>query len=125
MRTPGKSTCPYHKISCLHSLQVCNLADCIKVATDFVSLESVDRCEMLTAEFRDENKNVTWKEDVLQLRTMMMYAWRSTCQLRMLWHNTSERLEDSWGPKSRLGATTPKGRAPLREVFVVNRLIGL
>ncbi|KAG8721975.1 hypothetical protein FRC09_007036 [Ceratobasidium sp. 395] len=65
---------------CAH--QVCNLADCIKVAVDFVSLENVNRCEKLTAEFRLENGKSTWKEDVLQLRTMMMYAWRSTVRLR-------------------------------------------
>ncbi|KAG8792367.1 hypothetical protein FRC12_006293 [Ceratobasidium sp. 428] len=68
---------------CAH--QVCNLADCIKVAIDFVSLENIDRCEKLTAEFRNENDTFTWKEDVLQLRTMMMYAWRSAAQLRRAW----------------------------------------
>ncbi|KAG8787258.1 hypothetical protein FRC12_015745 [Ceratobasidium sp. 428] len=65
---------------CAH--QVCNLANCIKVAVDFVSLENIDRCEKLTAEFRLENGKSTWKEDILQLRTMMMYAWRSTVRLR-------------------------------------------
>ncbi|CAE6438388.1 unnamed protein product [Rhizoctonia solani] len=55
---------------CAH--QVCNLADCIKIAIDFVSIENIDRCEKLTTEFRNENDTFTWKEDVLQLRTMMM-----------------------------------------------------
>lgn len=71
-------------------MQVCNLADCIKVAIDFVSLENIDRCEKLTAEFRNENDTFTWKEDVLQLRTMMMYAWRSTAQLRKVWEEHNE-----------------------------------
>ncbi|PSR71835.1 hypothetical protein PHLCEN_2v12336 [Hermanssonia centrifuga] len=60
---------------CAH--QVCNLADCIKVASDFVSPENIDRCETLTREFREQNQSMAWKEDVLQLRTMMWFAWLS------------------------------------------------
>ncbi|KAH7332919.1 hypothetical protein B0J17DRAFT_676934 [Rhizoctonia solani] len=76
---------------CAH--QVCNLADCIKIAIDFVSIENIDRCEKLTTEFRNENDTFTWKEDVLQLRTMMMYAWRSTTQLRKCWYDDLAKLE--------------------------------
>ncbi|KAG8836209.1 hypothetical protein FRC17_008945 [Serendipita sp. 399] len=50
---------------CAH--QVCNLADCVKVAVDFVSPENLDRCSQLTQEFRNENERVTWKDDILQL----------------------------------------------------------
>jgi len=57
---------------------VANLADCIKVAIDFVSVENIGRCENLTKEFRDLNQKLLWKEDVLQLRTMMWFAWLST-----------------------------------------------
>ncbi|KAI1797007.1 hypothetical protein LXA43DRAFT_985519 [Ganoderma leucocontextum] len=60
---------------CAH--QVCNLADCIKVACDFVSPENVERCSVLTREFREQNQLKAWKEDVLQLRTMMWFAWLS------------------------------------------------
>ncbi|KAI0029130.1 hypothetical protein K488DRAFT_16888, partial [Vararia minispora EC-137] len=60
---------------CAH--QVCNLADCIKVAADFVSPENVARCAQLTEEFRQLNLAHVWKEDVLQLRAMMWYAWMS------------------------------------------------
>lgn len=74
---------------------MCNLADCIKVAIDFVSLENIDRCEKLTAEFRNENDTFTWKEDVLQLRTMMMYAWRSISQLRKAWYEEYDRMESA------------------------------
>ncbi|KAL4241200.1 Histone demethylase JHDM2-like protein [Abortiporus biennis] len=63
---------------CAH--QVCNLADCIKVACDFVSPENIDRCETLTREFREQNQSMAWKEDVLQLRTMMWFAWLSCCR---------------------------------------------
>ncbi|KIJ19833.1 hypothetical protein PAXINDRAFT_174430 [Paxillus involutus ATCC 200175] len=60
---------------CAH--QVCNLADCVKVAVDFVSPENIARCEQLTKEFREQNQSMAWKEDVLQLRTMMWFAWLS------------------------------------------------
>nr|GAT46123.1 clavaminate synthase-like protein [Mycena chlorophos] len=62
---------------CAH--QVRNLSDCIKIAIDFVSPENIARCEKLTREFRSLNGYKCWKEDVLQLRTMMWFAWLS-CQ---------------------------------------------
>jgi hypothetical protein len=49
----------------------------MKIAIDFVSPENVDRCEALTKEFREQNQSMQWKEDVLQLRTMMWFAWLS------------------------------------------------
>lgn len=61
-------------------MQVANLSDCIKVAIDFVSPENVVRCEQLTAEFREQNQRKVWKEDVLQLRTMLWFAWLSCCE---------------------------------------------
>jgi len=64
---------------CAH--QVCNVGDCIKVAVDFVSPANVDRCEKLTHEFREQNRSTAWKEDVLQLRNMMWYAWESCRKL--------------------------------------------
>ncbi|KAH7916108.1 hypothetical protein BJ138DRAFT_996348 [Hygrophoropsis aurantiaca] len=59
---------------------VCNLADCVKVASDFVSPENIERCEKLTREFREQNQSMAWKEDVLQLRTMMWFAWLNCCR---------------------------------------------
>jgi lysine-specific demethylase 3 len=56
------------------------MADCIKIAIDFVSPENIDRCEKLTKEFREQNQRKAWKEDVLQLRTMMWFAWQSCTQ---------------------------------------------
>lgn len=70
---PGEAV--FIPAGCAH--QVLNLADCIKVACDFVSPENIERCEKLTEEFRDQNQSMVWKEDVLQLRTMMWYAWLS------------------------------------------------
>ncbi|KAK7061321.1 Clavaminate synthase-like protein [Favolaschia claudopus] len=63
---------------CAH--QVRNLSDCIKVAIDFVSPENIERCAQLTREFRSVNQAKAWKEDVLQLRSMMWFAWLSCCR---------------------------------------------
>ncbi|KAJ7789073.1 hypothetical protein B0H14DRAFT_3575103 [Mycena olivaceomarginata] len=56
-----------------------------QIAIDFVSLENIERCAKLTKEFR-EQINITegkaWKEDVLQLKTMMWFAWLSCCRLQ-------------------------------------------
>ena len=71
--------------------QVCNLADCIKVAADFVSPTSVERCAVLTKEFRDQNHSEAWKEDVLQLRTMMWFAWVSCVREEKRLRGSSEQ----------------------------------
>ncbi|KAF4574934.1 hypothetical protein EYR36_006286 [Pleurotus pulmonarius] len=73
---PGQAV--FIPAGCAH--QVVNLADCIKVAIDFVSPENIARCEQLTREFREQNQSMVWKEDVLQLRTMMWFAWLSCCR---------------------------------------------
>ncbi|KAG6816878.1 hypothetical protein H0H87_002199, partial [Tephrocybe sp. NHM501043] len=73
---PGEAV--FIPAGCAH--QVANMADCIKVAVDFVSPENVERCERLTKEFREQNQCKMWKEDVLQLRTMMWFAWLSCRQ---------------------------------------------
>jgi lysine-specific demethylase 3 len=73
---PGEAV--FIPAGCAH--QVCNLADCIKVAVDFVSTENIERCQLLTQEFREQNQNVAWKEDVLQLQATMWYAWLSCCR---------------------------------------------
>lgn len=54
---------------CAH--QVCNLSDCIKIATDFVSPGSVDRCQALMKEFRGLNMKKAWKDDVLQFHNTL------------------------------------------------------
>ncbi|KAF9076650.1 hypothetical protein BDP27DRAFT_1313682 [Rhodocollybia butyracea] len=75
---PGEAV--FIPAGCAH--QVCNLADCIKVAVDFVSPENVERCEQLTREFREQNQSKVWKEDILQLKSMMWFAWLSCSQQR-------------------------------------------
>ena len=69
---------------------MCNLADCIKVACDFVSPENVERCKVLTREFREQNQSMAWKEDVLQLRTMMWFAWLSCCRQEKEMQNNND-----------------------------------
>ncbi len=51
--------------------------DCIKVAIDFISPVNVARCKKLMEEFRLQNKHDGWKEDVLQLKSSLWYAWQS------------------------------------------------
>ncbi|KAF8306268.1 hypothetical protein DL93DRAFT_2088849 [Clavulina sp. PMI_390] len=76
---PGEAV--FIPAGCAH--QVSNSADCIKVAVDFVSPENIHRCSQLTKEFRSLNLAKAWKEDVLQLRTMLWYAWQSCEQLEL------------------------------------------
>ncbi len=64
-------------------MQVANLSDCIKVAIDYVSPENINACEQLTKEFRAQNIRSAWKDDVLQLRSMMWYAWQSCTKMNM------------------------------------------
>ncbi|KAJ7620116.1 hypothetical protein FB45DRAFT_929501 [Roridomyces roridus] len=60
---------------CAH--QVCNLSDCIKVAIDFVSPESIIRCQGLARELRREG---TRKEDKLQLHSLLWFTWLYYCR---------------------------------------------
>ncbi|KAA1466060.1 hypothetical protein DENSPDRAFT_862224 [Dentipellis sp. KUC8613] len=73
IQRPGEAI--FIPAGCAH--QVCNLSDCMKVAIDFVSPENIERCEKLTGEFRVQNQSMAWREDMLQLRTMMWFAWLS------------------------------------------------
>lgn len=61
----------------LSFFQVSNEAHCIKVATDFVSPESLSMCVDLSAEFRNDNLAEAWKDDVLQLNSLLYFAWVS------------------------------------------------
>ncbi|KAK4057520.1 hypothetical protein OIO90_001589 [Microbotryomycetes sp. JL221] len=80
MQRPGQAV--FIPAGCAH--QVCNLADCIKVASDFVSIENVARCWKVTDEFREQTKGPDlWRDDVLQLKTQLFWAWLS-CQ-RLTW----------------------------------------
>ncbi|GAA5972817.1 hypothetical protein JCM11641_003956 [Rhodosporidiobolus odoratus] len=70
---------------CAH--QVCNFADCIKVASDFVSLENVTRCRKLTDEFREQTRHKDlWRADVLQLKSALFWAWYSAERFDRIHH---------------------------------------
>ncbi|KAI5122159.1 hypothetical protein M0805_007058 [Coniferiporia weirii] len=86
---PGEAV--FIPAGCAH--QVCNLADTIKVACDFVSPENIERCETLTREFRAQNQSLVWKEDVLQLRSMMWFAWLSCWKQQAKWRDNGEEEE--------------------------------
>ncbi|KAJ1914490.1 hypothetical protein H4219_004764 [Mycoemilia scoparia] len=58
---------------CAH--QVCNYANAIKVAVDFVSPERVDQCERVTNEFRSLPHAHPRSMDALQLKNMLWYAF--------------------------------------------------
>ncbi|KZS87087.1 hypothetical protein SISNIDRAFT_391001, partial [Sistotremastrum niveocremeum HHB9708] len=72
-RQPGKAI--FIPAGCAH--QVCNIAECIKVAVNSVSPENVEHCATLTREFREQNGESLWKEDILQLRTTIWHAWKA------------------------------------------------
>ncbi|KAK7676450.1 hypothetical protein QCA50_020585 [Cerrena zonata] len=76
---PGEAV--FIPAGCAH--QVCNRSDSIQVACNFVSPENIGRCEMLTREFREQNQSMAWKEDILQLRSMMWFSWLSCVSQEM------------------------------------------
>ncbi|KAL1407437.1 hypothetical protein Q8F55_006870 [Vanrija albida] len=75
---PGQAV--FIPAGCAH--QVCNLADCIKIALDFVSPHNTHRCQQLVRDFRRENFLRAWKDDVLQLYNVMWYAWTNVRETR-------------------------------------------
>ena len=96
----GHSRHPTHLPS---APQVVNLADCIKVACDFVSPENIDRCFMLTREFREQNQLQAWKEDVLQLSAMLWFCWLNLCRVEHAQEDNNvlpENIHDDSNPKT-------------------------
>ncbi|GAA5864556.1 hypothetical protein JCM1840_000542 [Sporobolomyces johnsonii] len=69
---PGQAV--FIPAGCAH--QVCNFANCIKVASDFVSIENVAQCWTVTDKFRQQTKGLElWRSDVLQLKSQLLWAW--------------------------------------------------
>ena len=90
-----------------------NEAHCIKVASDFLSVEAIPVCEMLAGEFRQENLRHPWKDDVLQLNFQLYCAWLSL----------QRPLEDSRSPfaftsqPSTSGVSAPEtGQNPMPQI---------
>jgi hypothetical protein len=63
-------------------MQVCNQADAIKIACDFLSAESLLASHDLGEEFRRQRLTRRWPEDVLQLETTLWHAWSSLRRLQ-------------------------------------------
>ncbi|ORY07972.1 Clavaminate synthase-like protein [Basidiobolus meristosporus CBS 931.73] len=61
---------------CAH--QVCNYQNCIKVAMDFVSPESVTKCATLTREFRLLSQGHRRRQDLLQLESILYHSWANS-----------------------------------------------
>lgn len=59
------------------SYQVSNGANCIKVATDFLSIDALTACATLAGEFRHLNLQDAWRDDVLQLNAQLYHAYVS------------------------------------------------
>ncbi|GAA5930341.1 uncharacterized protein JCM15063_004779 [Sporobolomyces koalae] len=80
-QTPGQVV--FIPAGCAH--QVCNFADCIKVASDFVSLENVARCWIVSDEFRKQTREgKLWRTDVLSLKSQLLWAWESAQRLNQI-----------------------------------------
>ncbi|KAK9454071.1 hypothetical protein V1511DRAFT_522240 [Dipodascopsis uninucleata] len=80
---PGDSVmipagCPY---------QVCNISSCVKVTVNFVSPENVSHCMELLQEVRSLSR-VKKKEDVLQLKQILHFAWMKSMDILSNWKNT-------------------------------------
>ncbi|KAI0739788.1 hypothetical protein C8Q80DRAFT_1058481, partial [Daedaleopsis nitida] len=65
---------------CAH--QVSNAADCVKIACDFISQESVSICRTLSEEFREQRLVRHWPPDVIPFASMLYYTWTSATFLR-------------------------------------------
>ncbi|KAK9240896.1 hypothetical protein V1525DRAFT_142622 [Lipomyces kononenkoae] len=63
---------------CAH--QVCNISSCVRATIDFVSPENVPRCFNLLQETRNLAR-VKKKEDVLQLKQILYFAWLKATDL--------------------------------------------
>ena len=55
-----------------------NQADCVKVACDFISPESVPICKQLWEEFRVQRLVRQWPPDVIPFVHMLYWTWEST-----------------------------------------------
>ncbi|KAI0735948.1 hypothetical protein C8Q76DRAFT_611649, partial [Earliella scabrosa] len=64
---------------CAH--QVSNQANCIKIACDFISPQSLAMCERLSVEFRQQRLAKHWPPDVIPFAPLLYYTWICTSRL--------------------------------------------
>ena len=73
---------------------MCNLTSCIKVACDFVSPHGIRRCrELIDGTRRLAGVKGGKREDVLQLKTMLMCAWEEMGRWTPQEDRTSDQKE--------------------------------
>jgi [histone H3]-dimethyl-L-lysine9 demethylase len=71
--------------------KVCNLTSCIKVACDFVSPHCIKKCcELMQWNRKLAQVRGGQKEDVLQLKAMLISAWEEMAR----WTGTKDSKED-------------------------------
>jgi hypothetical protein len=89
-QTPGDTifipaSCP-HQVSSysispaylnIREMQVSNMTDSIKLACDFLDVESLSASHQLKEGFREQRLAHNWPEDVLQFEVTLWHAWRS------------------------------------------------
>ncbi|KAJ8693176.1 hypothetical protein PTI98_010417 [Pleurotus ostreatus] len=63
--------CVFIPAGCAH--QVSNISSCVKIATDFVSPQSLKRCARVATEFRD----CETIHECLEFSSLLLYAWMS------------------------------------------------
>ncbi|KAI0708445.1 hypothetical protein C8Q76DRAFT_627624, partial [Earliella scabrosa] len=64
---------------CAH--QVSNQANCIKIACDFISPQSLAMCEKLSVEFREQRLAKHWPLDVIPFGPLLYYIWVCTSRI--------------------------------------------
>ena len=77
-------------------LQVSNQTSCIKIATDFVTVDCVTETEVVTSEFRDEEL-----VDVVRLSTAIWQGWQSLQQLSQMPQSARPRTRALGGTKAK------------------------
>jgi hypothetical protein len=101
-------------------IQVANRADCIKVASDFLSIDNLRRTESLVGELRRQRLAAAYGDDVLAFYVTLWYAWQSLSgQLREL---SGGSLDSAWtlAPLAEANIPPPMNVDPLPMVPAIS-----
>jgi hypothetical protein len=98
---------------------VSNGSDAIKIACDFLSIESLIASRQLAEEFRVQRLVHKWPEDVLQLDVTLWHAWNSLRKLQVV---VTER-ELVLSPQPTLGSDTITDTLPATTYAMVDSVI--
>jgi hypothetical protein len=94
-------------------LQVSNVTDTMKIACDFLSVESLAASRLLIKEFRTQRLARSWPEDVLQLDTSIWYAWNSLYHLHAIAPSPNYALDNPGNPTTRPNSDLPRMSTPM------------